>query len=135
MKAGADDYQRKQELTREKLITSVRDLTANTSERTLFARARRAHGRPVARRARMQIPGIKVLHLIGEGGMSRASISPRGEGDDEPLVVKILRHEVIVGPQCPGAVSWRSTRWSSASRAGTSRASTPTAPQMAMPTW
>src|SRR5437667_3845404 len=33
MKAGADDYQRKQELTRERLITSVRDLTANTSER------------------------------------------------------------------------------------------------------
>ena len=27
MKAGADDYQRKQELTRERLVTSIRDLT------------------------------------------------------------------------------------------------------------
>jgi len=35
MKAGADDYQRKQELTRERLITSIRDLTADSVERTL----------------------------------------------------------------------------------------------------
>src|SRR5882762_7819993 len=34
MKAGADDYQRKQELTRERLITSLRDLTADPIERT-----------------------------------------------------------------------------------------------------
>jgi DNA-binding response OmpR family regulator len=35
IKAGADDYQRKQELTRERLINSIRDLTANSVERTL----------------------------------------------------------------------------------------------------
>src|SRR5881392_550515 len=84
MKAGADDYQRKQELTREKLITSVRDLTASTSERTLSPELA----------ARMQVPGIKVLHLIGEGGMSRVYLASR-EGDDEPLVVKVLRSEVM----------------------------------------
>src|ERR671925_1468108 len=31
MKAGADDYQRKQELTRERLINSLRELTARGS--------------------------------------------------------------------------------------------------------
>src|SRR5205823_1786629 len=93
MKAGADDYQRKQELTREKLITSVRDLTASTSERTLSPElAARMEGHSLG--ARMQIPGIKVLHLIGEGGMSRVYLASR-EGDDEPLVVKILRSEVM----------------------------------------
>src|SRR5213080_1829427 len=93
MKAGADDYQRKQELTREKLITSVRDLTASTSERTLSPElAARMEGQSLG--ARMQIPGIKVLHLIGEGGMSRVYLASR-EGDDEPLVVKILRSEVM----------------------------------------
>src|SRR5205814_699075 len=34
MKAGADDYQRKQELTREKLITSLRDLTTDPIDQT-----------------------------------------------------------------------------------------------------
>src|SRR5207244_9618022 len=64
MKAGADDYQRKQELTRERLITSVRDLTANTSERTLSPElAARMEGQALG--ARMQIPGITGLHLIG----------------------------------------------------------------------
>src|SRR2546425_309537 len=93
MKAGADDYQRKQELTRERLITSVRDLTASTSERTLSPElAARMEGQSLG--ARMQIPGIKVLHLIGEGGMSRVYLASR-EGDDEPLVVKILRSEVM----------------------------------------
>src|SRR6266446_799115 len=93
MKAGADDYQRKQELTRERLITSVRDLTANASERTLSPElAARMEGQSLG--ARMQIPGIKVLHLIGEGGMSRVYLASR-EGDDEPLVVKILRSEVM----------------------------------------
>ena len=93
MKAGADDYQRKQELTREKLITSIRDLTAHTSERTLSPElAARMEGHSLG--ARMQIPGIKVLHLIGEGGMSRVYLASR-EGDDEPLVVKILRSEVM----------------------------------------
>ena len=37
MKAGADDYQRKQELTREKLIASIRELTATEVERTTDA--------------------------------------------------------------------------------------------------
>src|SRR6267142_2134907 len=93
MKAGADDYQRKQELTREKLITSIRDLTAHASERTLSPElAARMEGQSLG--ARMQIPGIKVLHLIGEGGMSRVYLASR-EGDDEPLVVKILRSEVM----------------------------------------
>src|SRR5256886_4105236 len=93
MKAGADDYQRKQELTRERLITSVRDLTSSTSERTLSPElAARMEGQSLG--ARMQIPGIKVLHLIGEGGMSRVYLASR-EGDDEPLVVKILRSEVM----------------------------------------
>src|SRR5688500_1697313 len=35
MKHGADDYQRKQELTREKLLASLRELTANPIERTV----------------------------------------------------------------------------------------------------
>jgi DNA-binding NarL/FixJ family response regulator/tRNA A-37 threonylcarbamoyl transferase component Bud32 len=92
MKAGADDYQRKQELTREKLITSIRDLTSSTSERTLSPElASRMEGQSLG--ARVQIPGIKVLHLIGEGGMSRVYLASR-DGDDEPLVVKILRSEV-----------------------------------------
>ena len=93
MKAGADDYQRKQELTREKLITSLRDLTAR--------RDREDAHRPTSPRAwkastlgaRVRIPGIRVLHLIGEGGMSRVYLASR-ERDDEPLVVKILRSEV-----------------------------------------
>ena len=34
MKAGADDYQRKQELTREKLVTSVRELARGKIEKT-----------------------------------------------------------------------------------------------------
>jgi serine/threonine-protein kinase PpkA len=41
----------------------------------------------------MRIPGITVLRLIGEGGMSRVYLASR-EGDDEPLVVKVLRPEV-----------------------------------------
>ena len=35
MKAGADDYQRKQELTRDRLISSIRELTATEVERTV----------------------------------------------------------------------------------------------------
>jgi serine/threonine protein kinase len=42
----------------------------------------------------MRIPGIKVLRLIGEGGMSRVYLASR-DADDEPLVVKILRSEII----------------------------------------
>jgi DNA-binding NarL/FixJ family response regulator/tRNA A-37 threonylcarbamoyl transferase component Bud32 len=92
MKAGADDYQRKQELTREKLVTSIRELTRGKIEKTMppDVVARQA-GHELG--ARIKIPGIKVLHLIGEGGMSRVYLASR-EGDDVPLVVKILRSEV-----------------------------------------
>ena len=41
----------------------------------------------------ISIPGINVLRLIGEGGMSRVYLASR-EGEDEPLVVKSLRSEV-----------------------------------------
>src|SRR5688500_17074722 len=92
MKAGADDYQRKQELTRERLIKSVRELTLGTVEKTLSPEvAARMEGQSIG--ARMRIPGIKVLHLIGEGGTARVYLASR-ERDDEPLVVKILRQEV-----------------------------------------
>jgi len=92
MKIGAADYQRKQELTRERLIASVRELVMQKLEQgTTAAMAARAEGHELG--ARIQIPGINVLRLIGEGGMSRVYLASR-EGDDEPLVVKILRHEV-----------------------------------------
>jgi FixJ family two-component response regulator len=91
MKAGADDYQRKQELTREKLVTSVRDLARGKIEKTTAQVAARAESHQLG--ARINIPGINVLRLIGEGGMSRVYLASR-EGDDEPLVVKILRSEV-----------------------------------------
>jgi DNA-binding response OmpR family regulator len=92
MKAGADDYQRKQELTREKLINSVRELTLDRAEKTMPPEvAARMHGHTLG--ARIHIPGIKVLHLIGEGGTARVYLASR-ESDDEPLVVKILRAEV-----------------------------------------
>jgi len=92
MKAGADDYQRKQELTRERLVTSIRDLTHAAEERTLSPElAARVEGHMLG--ARIRIPGIRVLRLIGEGGMSRVYLASR-EKDDEPLVVKILRSEV-----------------------------------------
>jgi DNA-binding NarL/FixJ family response regulator/tRNA A-37 threonylcarbamoyl transferase component Bud32 len=92
MKAGADDYQRKQEMTREKLINSICDLTAGTMERTISPDlASRMEGHSL--REKIQIPGIRVLHLIGEGGTSRVYLASR-EGDDEPLVVKILRQEI-----------------------------------------
>jgi CheY-like chemotaxis protein/tRNA A-37 threonylcarbamoyl transferase component Bud32 len=92
MKAGADDYQRKQEMTRERLIRSIRDLTTDTVEKTLSPDlAARMEGHTIGERVR--IPGIRVLHLIGEGGMSRVYLASR-ERDDEPLVVKILRNEI-----------------------------------------
>jgi eukaryotic-like serine/threonine-protein kinase len=92
MKAGADDYQRKQELTRDKLLASLRELTAGAMEKTSADLAARAEGHSLG--ARIRIPGIKVLRLIGEGGMARVYLASR-EGDDEPLVVKILRREVL----------------------------------------
>src|SRR5687768_15867494 len=92
MKAGADDYQRKQELTREKLVNSIRELTAGTMERTVSPDlASRMEGHSL--REKIQIPGIRVLHLIGEGGTSRVYLASR-ERDDEPLVVKVLRQEI-----------------------------------------
>jgi DNA-binding NarL/FixJ family response regulator len=92
MKAGADDYQRKQELTRERLILSIRDLTHEKLEKTVPPEiAARMEGHNLG--ARIRIPGIKVLRLIGEGGMARVYLASR-EGDDEPLVVKILRSEI-----------------------------------------
>jgi DNA-binding response OmpR family regulator len=92
MKAGADDYQRKQELTRERLVASIRDLTHAEEERTLSPElAARVEGHLLG--ARVRIPGIRVLRLIGEGGMSRVYLASRDK-DDEPLVVKILRSQV-----------------------------------------
>jgi len=92
MKAGADDYQRKQELTREKLINSLHDLTASDKERTaspeLLARVE-----GIVLGSKIKIPGIKILHLIGEGGTARVYLASR-DADDEPLVVKILRSEI-----------------------------------------
>src|SRR5919106_5262218 len=94
MKAGADDYQRKQELTREKLITSIRELTVSQVERTVSPDlAARMEGQTLG--AKLRIPGIKVLHLIGEGGTARVYLASR-ENDDEPLVVKILRQEIVL---------------------------------------
>lgn len=43
---------------------------------------------------RVKVPGIRILHMIGEGGMSRVYLASR-EADDEPLVVKILRSGII----------------------------------------
>ena len=92
MKIGADDYQRKQELTRERLVASVRELVMVKLEQSLTpATAARAEGQELG--ARIHIPGIQVLRMIGEGGMSRVYLASR-DGDDEPLVVKILRSEV-----------------------------------------
>ena len=92
MKAGADEYQRKQELTKERLITAIRDVAHDKIEKTVPPEiAARMEGHSLG--ARIRIPGIKVLRLIGEGGMSRVYLASR-EKDDEPLVVKILRSEV-----------------------------------------
>jgi CheY-like chemotaxis protein/tRNA A-37 threonylcarbamoyl transferase component Bud32 len=94
IKAGADDYQRKQELTREKLIASIRELTATSVERTVSPDlASRMEGQNL--RVKVRIPGIKILHLIGEGGTARVYLASR-EDDDEPLVVKILRQDAVV---------------------------------------
>lgn len=92
MKYGADDYLRKQELTRERLINSVRDVAGKSIEATLPPDvAARLEGHTLG--ARVHVPGIRVLRLIGEGGMSRVYLASR-ESDDEPLVVKVLRPEV-----------------------------------------
>src|SRR6266446_3144466 len=67
MKAGADDYQRKQELTRERLVGSLRTLIRNGHEKTLPPElAARIAGESLGHKVR--IPGFKVLRLIGEGG-------------------------------------------------------------------
>ncbi|HWA39740.1 MAG TPA: protein kinase [Burkholderiales bacterium] len=93
MKAGADDYQRKQELSRERLVASIRGLVRDVHEKTMPPDvAARVAGESLG--AKIRIPGIKVLRLIGEGGMSRVYLASR-ESDDEPLVVKILRTEIL----------------------------------------
>lgn len=93
MKAGADDYQRKQELTRERLIASLRAMIRDGHQKTLPPDlASRLAGESLGHKIR--IPGFKVLRLIGEGGMSRVYLASR-DSDDEPLVVKILRSEII----------------------------------------
>jgi DNA-binding response OmpR family regulator len=91
MKAGADDYQRKQELSRERLIASLTGLTHDAASVTTPQIASRLEGQELGER--ISIPGISVLHLIGEGGMSRVYLASR-QSDDEPLVVKILRSDV-----------------------------------------
>ena len=93
MKAGADDYQRKQELTREKLIASLHELAADALEKTWppeLAVREEGHRLGIG----LRIPGINVLRLIGEGGTARVYLASR-ESDDEPLVVKILRREIF----------------------------------------
>jgi chemotaxis response regulator CheB len=81
IKAGADDYQRKQELTREKLIASIRELTATPVERTVSPDlASRMEGQNL--RVKVRIPGIKILHLIGEGGTARVYLASREDDDD-----------------------------------------------------
>jgi DNA-binding response OmpR family regulator len=93
MKAGADDYQRKQELSRERLVSAIRGLVRDVHEKTMPPDvAARVAGESLG--AKIRIPGIKVLRLIGEGGMSRVFLASR-ESDDEPLVVKILRTEIL----------------------------------------
>lgn len=93
MKFGADDYLRKQELTRDRLLDSIRDVASDKIERTVSPEvARRLEGQNLG--GRIQVPGIRILHMIGEGGMSRVYLASR-ESDDEPLVVKILRSEVM----------------------------------------
>lgn len=92
MKAGADDYLRKQELTRERLMTSLTELTAAPVERTLASHIEaRKVGHSIG--ARLHIPGIRVLNLIGEGGTAHVYLASR-ESDDVPLVVKVLRPEI-----------------------------------------
>ncbi len=96
MKFGADDYLRKQELTRERLLNSIRDVTQKKIEQTVTPEvAARLEGQTLG--TRISVPGIRILHMIGEGGMSRVYLASR-EKDDEPLVVKILRNEVTDDP-------------------------------------
>ena len=76
--------------------------------------------------ARIQIPGIKVLRLIGEGGMSRVYLASRDKrrraaGGEDPAQRSHRR------TSARWRASSRSTTWSSASAAGTWRASTATA--------
>src|SRR5712692_11878764 len=80
MKAGADDYQRKQELTRERLIASLRAMIRDGHQKTLPPElAARLAGESLGHKIR--IPGFKVLRLIGEGGMSRVYLAARDSDD------------------------------------------------------
>jgi serine/threonine protein kinase len=92
MKAGADDYLGKQDLTRERLIGSIRDLARDKVEKTVSPEvASRIEAHSLG--TRLRIPGIRVLRLIAEGGLSRVYLASR-ENDDEPLVLKILKEDV-----------------------------------------
>ncbi len=92
MKAGADDYERKQELTRERLVRAIRNLVRDKVDKTVPPEvASRIEAHSLG--SRLRIPGIRVLRLIAEGGLSRVYLASR-ETDDEPLVLKILRDEV-----------------------------------------
>lgn len=92
MKYGANDYLRKQELTRKRLLNSVRDVAGKSIGATEQPEAaERQAGHTLG--ARLQVPGIRILRLIGEGGMSRVYLASR-ESSDEPLVVKALRLDV-----------------------------------------
>jgi serine/threonine-protein kinase PpkA len=80
-------------MTRERLVTSLHEMTADAVEKTLSPElAARLEGHNLG--AKIAIPGIKVLRLIGEGGTARVYLASR-DGDDEPLVVKILRPEIV----------------------------------------
>src|SRR5262249_17018523 len=61
MKAGADDYQRKQELTRERVITALRDLTSDAAQKTLTPElAARLEGQSIGPPGKL--PRVRVLH-------------------------------------------------------------------------
>src|SRR5258706_12799980 len=93
MKAGDDDYQRKQELTRERLIASLRAMIRDGHQKTLPPDlAAGLAGESLGHKIR--IPGFKGLRLVGEGGLSRVYLAAR-DSDDEPLGGEILRSEII----------------------------------------
>ena len=113
MKAGADDYQRKQELTREKLVTSLRELTAGKIEKTVSPEiAARVEGHALG--ARIQHPGHQGAAPDRRGRhVARLPRLARGRrraaGGEDPAQRDHRRQD--------GArrASSRSTTWSSAS--------------------
>jgi len=118
MKTGASDYQRKQELTRERLVASVRELAmVRLEQASTPALAARAEGHEMG--ARIQIPGINVLRMIGEGGMSR-STSPRAKATTSRWWSRSCATRSPATRRRSSASS-RNTTWSSASAAAMSR--------------